>query len=343
MWLFLRELRVGTGHRNGGAQRLDAFALNCLPHLGMKRVCYEVKVARGDFLCEVKHPLKRRIGMRYSNEFYFVTPPGLMELSEVPVDCGLIECGRATLEEWKQLIKRQAGFFHFDPEKKTFCLMAVPAPWRETPGPTWQLVAAMLRNQRRRFEEAPPPSRSSSRSSPLNEAPLDAADHSSAGHDDAGDFLVARAGEVGELHEGANGAARSREGGVPDGVGRAVVAFEDTEPHAGGEHRSNGSTPGEHAVMARVVERVLRDDAGERGAAAGEAGVADGELLGAAGAHIDGRFGAGEGELLDVRRAVDAVGAALKHNRSNLYRGGGRQWRRRGRGSGDASRRRPRR
>ena len=42
-WLFLRELRVGTGHRNHSLQRLDAFALNCLPHLAMKRVCYELK------------------------------------------------------------------------------------------------------------------------------------------------------------------------------------------------------------------------------------------------------------------------------------------------------------
>ena len=40
----------------------------------MKRVCYEVKTSRADFLSELKQPLKRRIGMRYSNEFYFVTP-----------------------------------------------------------------------------------------------------------------------------------------------------------------------------------------------------------------------------------------------------------------------------
>jgi hypothetical protein len=40
----------------------------------MKRVCHEVKTSRGDFLSELKHPIKRRIGMRYSNEFYFVTP-----------------------------------------------------------------------------------------------------------------------------------------------------------------------------------------------------------------------------------------------------------------------------
>jgi len=36
-WLFIRELRVGTGRQNGAAQRLDAFALNTLPHMAMKR------------------------------------------------------------------------------------------------------------------------------------------------------------------------------------------------------------------------------------------------------------------------------------------------------------------
>jgi hypothetical protein len=56
-WLFFRELRLGTGHRNGSAQRLDAFALNTLPHTAMKRVCYEVKTSRGDFLSELKHPM----------------------------------------------------------------------------------------------------------------------------------------------------------------------------------------------------------------------------------------------------------------------------------------------
>jgi hypothetical protein len=59
-WLFLRELRVGTGRQKGAAQRLDAFALNTLPHTAMKRVCYEVKTSRADFLSEIKRPLKRR-------------------------------------------------------------------------------------------------------------------------------------------------------------------------------------------------------------------------------------------------------------------------------------------
>jgi hypothetical protein len=159
-WLFLCELRVGTGRRNSSAQRLDAFALNCLPHLAMKRVCYEVKTSRADYLCELKHPLKRRIGMRYSNEFYFVVPGRMLELTEIPAECGLIETGNATFEEWKVLIKRQAGFFYFDPDGGEYCMVTVPAPWRDTPGPTWQFVAAMLRNQRKEFEDEPPLPRS---------------------------------------------------------------------------------------------------------------------------------------------------------------------------------------
>jgi hypothetical protein len=155
-WLFFRELRVGTGHRNGGAQRLDAFALNTLPHTAMKRICYEVKTSRSDFLAELKHPLKRRIGMRYSNEFYFVTPATLISAAEIPSECGLIEGGFATVDEWRKLFSRHAGFFNYHPETRAYCMITIPAPWRDTPGPTWQLVAAMLRNQRRQFSEAPP-------------------------------------------------------------------------------------------------------------------------------------------------------------------------------------------
>jgi hypothetical protein len=155
-WLFFRELRVGTGRQNSGAQRLDAFALNTLPHTAMRRVCYEVKTSRSDFLCELNHPLKRRIGMRYSNEFYFVTPAALVSVAEIPAECGLIEAGHATFAEWKELIRRHAGFFNYDPDKRAYCIITVPAPWRDTPGPTWQLAAAMLRNQRRQFSEAPP-------------------------------------------------------------------------------------------------------------------------------------------------------------------------------------------
>jgi hypothetical protein len=95
-WLFFRELRVGTGRQNDGAQRLDAFALNTLPHTAMKRVCYEVKTSRGDFLSELKRPLKRRIGMRYSNEFYLSRRPPSSSLRKFPPIAG----------SWKQALRR---------------------------------------------------------------------------------------------------------------------------------------------------------------------------------------------------------------------------------------------
>jgi hypothetical protein len=149
-WLFFRELRVGTGRRNGSLQRLDAFALNTLPHLAMKRICYEVKISRADFLLELRRPLKRRLGMRYSNEFYFLTPAGLVDLAEIPVDCGLVEVGS------RELIRGATTFGH-DCETGLHCAVRVPAAWRDTPGPTWELLAAMVRNQRREMEEKPPP------------------------------------------------------------------------------------------------------------------------------------------------------------------------------------------
>lgn len=155
-WIFMRELRLGTRRRNGNIQRLDAFALNTLPHTAMKRVCYEVKISRGDFLAELKQPLKRRIGMRYSNEFYFVTPGGLVQPTEIPSECGLIEAGHASFKDWRSMFSRHAGFFNYDPKTSEYCMITVPAAWRDTPGPTWQLTAAMLYHQRRQLEEKPP-------------------------------------------------------------------------------------------------------------------------------------------------------------------------------------------
>jgi hypothetical protein len=156
-WIFLRELRVGTGFRNSSsAQRLDAFALNCFVHNSMKRICYEVKMSRADFLCEMKHPLKRRTGLRYSNEFYFITPRGLLNASEIPIECGLIEVASAGDPDFKTVLPDPGALAHLDESHKLYCRVVVPAPWRETPPPTWQFVAAMLRNQRRMLNEQPP-------------------------------------------------------------------------------------------------------------------------------------------------------------------------------------------
>ena len=116
-------------------QRVDAFALNCYPHRGMKRVCYEIKCSRADFLGELKQPLKRRIGMRYSNEFYFVTAGDFASPSEIPAECGLIEIGRATPEEWKSRMRRHAGCSITTPKPASIALSSFPLPGGTLRGP----------------------------------------------------------------------------------------------------------------------------------------------------------------------------------------------------------------
>jgi hypothetical protein len=37
--------------------------------------------------------------MRYSSEFYFVTPTGVVDIADIPAECRLVEAGSP--DEWK--------------------------------------------------------------------------------------------------------------------------------------------------------------------------------------------------------------------------------------------------
>jgi hypothetical protein len=52
-------------------------------------------------------------------------------------------------------LARFEDFAHFNTDHRIYCRVTVQAPWRETPGPTWQFVAGMLRNQQKGFQEPP--------------------------------------------------------------------------------------------------------------------------------------------------------------------------------------------
>lgn len=122
-WAFFRELRVGTGYGMQGynlEQSMDAWAMNLYPSEGWKRIAFEVKTSRSDFWREKSKPEKRATAIRLSNEFYFVTPTGLLFDGELPEDCGLIEVGY---------------------EAK----ISVKAPWREAESPPIPFVASLAR------------------------------------------------------------------------------------------------------------------------------------------------------------------------------------------------------
>lgn len=91
-WAFFRELRSHTGH-TGGAKVdcfVDCFAMHLWPSKQHWRVAYELKASRADFLRELAKPEKRQWGMSISNEFWYVTAPGVAKPEEIPAGCGLM-------------------------------------------------------------------------------------------------------------------------------------------------------------------------------------------------------------------------------------------------------------
>lgn len=72
--------------------RIDAFVVRCWQSgIGNRRIAFEVKTSRSDFLTEIRSPAKRREALELSHQFFFATPQGLVSPTEIPPECGLIE------------------------------------------------------------------------------------------------------------------------------------------------------------------------------------------------------------------------------------------------------------
>lgn len=96
-WALFFELRNGTGRKKKGIRKkeppryIDALAINLWPSKNHRRIAYEIKVSRADFLKELKFPEKRAWATEISHQFYFVAPAGIININEVPDGCGLLE------------------------------------------------------------------------------------------------------------------------------------------------------------------------------------------------------------------------------------------------------------
>lgn len=132
--LALAELRVGTGYGKDADQRIDFWAMEAIPSKRFRRVAYEIKVSRSDWLNELKRPRKRNRALLVSNEFYFVTLPGIIKAGELPPEAGLIETG----ERWRGNLELTTKH---------------PAPWRDGYPPSWQFLAAVARRTMREGSE----------------------------------------------------------------------------------------------------------------------------------------------------------------------------------------------
>jgi hypothetical protein len=122
--ILIFELATGTGYAHGEPNRIDAFHMACEPSKALKRTAYEIKASRSDFQREIKDPRKRRAALRVSNQFYFVTPPGLVTPPEIPLECGLLEIGE---DGHVPLVEK------------------VAAPFRDSMPASWHFFAAFAR------------------------------------------------------------------------------------------------------------------------------------------------------------------------------------------------------
>lgn len=139
-WVTVPELRAGSGYGKRSEQRIDLWVMNALPSQYLKRIAYEIKVDRQDFLHELADPLKRRGALLLSNQYYFIAPVGLIRTNEVPIECGLIEVvGPGVKPEgggWKNWWIARSPYWARE---------TIDAPVRESVLPTWRFVASLSR------------------------------------------------------------------------------------------------------------------------------------------------------------------------------------------------------
>ncbi len=125
-WLVLPELKMGIGYQSRASQRsIDLFVFNVYPSKHYTRIAFEIKTRVEDFNLELRQPDKRRGAVRFSNEYYFVTPVGLLEPDRIPPECGLIEIHG---------LDKDTGYLY----KK----IKIEAPWHDNI-PNWSIVASL--------------------------------------------------------------------------------------------------------------------------------------------------------------------------------------------------------
>jgi hypothetical protein len=107
-WAFAAEVPTATGFLTPmseqnplkGLRRIDAFAMNLWPSKKYKRIAYEIKVARSDWLAECQTWEKHAQAYLLAHEMYVVAPPGVVRDEDLHLygtagqtaqHCGLIE------------------------------------------------------------------------------------------------------------------------------------------------------------------------------------------------------------------------------------------------------------
>jgi hypothetical protein len=98
-----RAVRWLRGYRCGVVLSEQACISGEMPDaIGWKRACHSVlvecKVTRADFLADRAKPFRLKPGKGVGSERFYITPPGLVKMEELPAGWGLLEYGRGRVE-----------------------------------------------------------------------------------------------------------------------------------------------------------------------------------------------------------------------------------------------------
>lgn len=103
-----------------GGRRVDFWTLEPAASRGYRASAYEIKISRSDFRRDSDE--KQDGALRYSDRFWYVTPPALLTKTEIPKWAGLME--------W---------------DGKSFTVKK-KAPSRLKQSPDWEFVVSLMRN-----------------------------------------------------------------------------------------------------------------------------------------------------------------------------------------------------
>lgn len=117
-WANFVELRAGTGYKNKG--QFDFMTFQTWPSKGFRRIIYEIKVSRGDFVKELNNLEKRLPAEQIAHECWFAMPVGLVKPDEVPEGWGLVEQIKNGMRAKKQAKQRNPK----DLSEKFFMMLA---------------------------------------------------------------------------------------------------------------------------------------------------------------------------------------------------------------------------
>ena len=89
-WAYFTHVRNTTGFSRK-VRTADAIAMSLWPSRGLELHGFEVKVARGDWLKEMRTPAKAEAIGQFCHRWWLVTSPGIVQAGELPPSWGLIE------------------------------------------------------------------------------------------------------------------------------------------------------------------------------------------------------------------------------------------------------------